>query len=310
MFNTFDPEKKEMLLSGLNNIDFQRVTSAIRLIPQEAVLLDIGWNNLGNRPTVELQSFFSLIHKNVTSIDLRSNNLGKKGGEDAALVFASFLHATHVALSFNNLNSQQNLDKALKGFAQTKVTSLDISSNDLGYLDNKVFQNALAELTSIHSLNLSYNKLAQKNDGEQLEKLCAAFPINLQHINLSNNNLGTKVKHLGKLPENITSLDISDNAIHELSTDDIDEMEGLLAHLTTLYLSYDEVTQMSSTHINKLKLLSSKIDKVIFLDTSGKSIEDKLSPFAIKEPRSSFWSRFKANSNEEHSPESAPIFKK
>lgn len=304
MFIDFYKDSQETILSGLRNINSQALKLVIGKIHPQTVLLNVGWNDFGNRSTQELEYFFKCIHQNVTSIDLRGNNLDKKNSEEVALVFAAFSHATHVALSSNNLNSLKNLDKAFKGFVKTNVNSLDLNFNDLGYLDNGMFQNSLKELTGIQSLNLSYNKLANKS-GEELEQLCAAFSEKLHHLNMSNNNLGNKVKHLGKLPKNITSLDISDNAIHELSIQDLDEMEGLFVHLTTFYLSYDEVKQMTSASKNKLELMCSTIDKVIFLDTAGKNIADQQSPFASPtlhdEPRFSFWSRLKPTTNEKHS---------
>ncbi|RUR16021.1 hypothetical protein ELY21_13730 [Legionella sp. km535] len=98
-------------------------------IEQNTTHLDMGWNNFSKRPNDELQLALSHLNSQIKLVTLRGNSLGKKSGEDEALVFLALKYATHVDLSFNDLNIQKRLDIGLKGFASTQVTSLGFAEH-------------------------------------------------------------------------------------------------------------------------------------------------------------------------------------
>ncbi|WP_040535231.1 leucine-rich repeat domain-containing protein [Legionella drancourtii] len=218
-----------------------------------------------------MQTAFNNLDDKIKSVYLRGNNLGKKTGEDAALVFSSFKHATHVDLSFNEFNVQKNLAIGLKSFASTQVSSLDLTSNNLGYKDNEQLKSAVAVLIGLNSLNMSNNKLNTKSE-EELQTLCSAFPSNLEHLDISNNELGDKIKVIRKLPPNITSLNICDNAINELAVEEINNLKDLLTHLHTIYISIDEFNKMTPKQKKAWEPILTTINKVVFLNSAEKEV--------------------------------------
>ncbi|PWY53872.1 hypothetical protein DGG96_20050 [Legionella qingyii] len=275
----FNASTGETVLSGLTNVNGDMLMRSIFKINKNTKHIDMGWNNFGKRSNFELQVALSHLNDQIKFVTLRGNSLGKKSGEDAALVFLSLKHATHVDLSFNDLNVQKRLDIGLKGFVSTQVTSLDLSSNNLGIDINKQLNKAVAVLIGLKSLNMSYNKLDRKSE-EELETLCAAFPANLEHLDLSNNNLGSKINLIRKLPKNITSLNISDNDIGQLAVEEIYNLKSSLTHLQTLYISIDELTKMSPKQKKAWESILSPINKVVFLDSSEREVIPEQSLFA------------------------------
>lgn len=268
----FNKNTRETTLSGLTNANGDELVRSIFRINKNTECLDIKWNGFGNRASSELQTAFNYLDDKIKFVNLRGNNLGKKTGEDAALVFSSFKHATHVDLSFNELNIQKNLAIGLKGFASTQVESLDLSSNNLGYYkDNEQLKSAVAVLIGLKSLNMSNNKLNTKSE-EELQTLCSAFPRNLEHLDISNNDLGSKIKIIRKLPQNITSLNISDNAINELAVEEINNLKDSLTHLHTLSISIDEFNKMTSKQQKAWKPILTTINKVVFLNSAEKEV--------------------------------------
>ncbi|CAM4496685.1 MAG: hypothetical protein LEGION0403_FIIPPAGN_01699 [Legionella sp.] len=284
----FNASSGETVLSGLTNENSDMLMRSIFQIDKNTTRLDLGWNNFDKRPNCELQRALSHLNNQIKFVTLRGNSLGKKSGEDAVLVFSSLKYATHVDLSFNDLNLQNRLDIGLKSFASTQVTSLDLSSNHLGFNDNKQLNKAVTGLTGLKSLKMSYNKLDKKSE-EELEALCSAFPINLEHLDISNNNLGSKINAIRKLPKTIASLNISDNDIAQLAIEDIHNLNDSLTHLQTLYISIDEFHKMSSKQQKAWKPILSAINKVVFLDSAEKEVIPELSLFSIN--RSVFFSR-------------------
>lgn len=275
----FNASTGETVLSGLTNVNSGMLMRSIFQINANTKHLDMGWNNFGQRANCELQEALSHLNDQIKFVILRGNSLGKKSGEDAALVFLSLKHATHVDLSFNDLHVQKGLDIGLKSFASTQVTSLDLSSNDLGIDNNKQLNKAVAMLIGLKSLNMSCNKLDRKSE-EELETLCSAFPKNLEHLDISNNNLGSKINIIRKLPKNITSLNISDNDIAQLAVEEIHTLKDSLTHLQTLYISIDEFNKMSSKQKKAWEPILSSISKVVFLDSAEKEVIPEQSLFS------------------------------
>lgn len=204
------------------------------------------------------------------------------------LFFSSFKHATHVDLSFNDLNIQKELAIGLKSFAATQVKTLELASNNLGYKDNEQLKNAVAVLIGLKSLNMSYNKLEMKNE-EELQALCSAFPSNLEHLDISNNNLGGKIKVIRQLPKKITLLNISDNAIEQLAVEEINNLKDSLTHLQTLYISIDEFNKMTPKQKKAWEPILTTINKVVFLNSAGKEVIPEKSHFSTN--KSVFFSR-------------------
>ncbi|CEG56870.1 leucine-rich repeat domain-containing protein [Legionella fallonii] len=274
----FNELTQETTLSGLTNVSGDELIRTIFRINKNTTHLDMKWNNFGIRASSESQTAFENLNDKIKFVTLRGNGLGKKAGEDAASIFSSFKHATHMDLSFNDLDVQKDLAIGLKGFASTQVVSLDLNSNNLGYKDNEQTRSAVAVLIGLKSLNMSYNKL-DRNSEEELQTLCLAFPGNLEHLDISNNNLGGKIKVIRKLPKNITSLNISDNAIDQLAVKEINNLNDSLTHLQTLYISNDEFNKMTLEQKKAWKPIFTAINKVVFLNSAGKEVIPEQSHF-------------------------------
>lgn len=278
----FYSDSKTTLLSGLKSMNASQLQSTIYKINKHTVSLDLGWNDLGNMVSEELAGALIYLSENITSIDFRGNNLQKQTGKDTALIFSSLKHATHVALSFTNLSKHNNLAEALNGFKFTQVTSLDISDNNLGFQDNVQLLPAIAALLKIVSLNMRDNKLDHKKE-QDLQALFSAFSHKLSHLNISNNNLANKLKAIKYLPENIISLNISGNAVNKLSPEEIEELQNPFVHIQTLYLSYDEVKEMSREQKDTLKRAISKIKNVVYINSQEKEMTLTSFPFEQSE---------------------------
>ncbi len=280
---SFDKCSQEATLMGLTSVNGERFRSLVYKIHRDAVRLDMGHNFLGDRATSEVQAALECLNDKIKFITLRGNLLGKKSGKDMSLICSSFKHVTHLELSFNDLCStdphmQSDLAIGLGGLASTPIVWLSLDSNRLGYLGDELLISTIASLTSLKSLNISYNNLNLKSEGI-LESMCSSVPSNLEHLDISNNHLGSKIKVIKKLPGNINSLNISDNAINQLSVEEIKELRDSLTHLQILYISYDEFKMMSSKQKNALNPILAAINKVIFLDSSGKEVS--LEPLSL-----------------------------
>lgn len=275
----FNETTGEAILSGLTNVNGDELIRSIFRINKNTKHLDMGWNNFGKRSSNELQAALTNLNDQIKFLTLRGNNLGKKTGEDTALVFSSLRHVTHVDLSFNDLNTQKDLAVGLNGFASTPVNSLDLGSNNLGRYDNKQLNNAFAILKWLKSLNISYNNLDMKSE-QELENLCQAFSNSLEHLDISNNNLGSKIKVIRKLPKNITSLNISDNDIAQLAVEEVNNLKDSLTHLQTLYISVDEFNNMTPKQKKAWEPILSSINKVVFFNSSGKEVTPEQSHFS------------------------------
>ncbi len=272
-FNMFSFNKltRETTVSGLTHVRSDQLSYFIGNINENTERLDMGWNSLGNRPTGDSEVMFKKLNDKIKFVILRGNSLGKKSGAETSPVYSSFKYATYLELTFNDLYLQKDLAIGLKGLASTPITSLALDSNNLGYGGDDQLIDAVAVLKGLISLNISYNKLDMKSV-EALQAMCSAVPSNLEHLDISNNNLGNKIKAIKKLPQNILSLNISDNAIDQLSVEEINELKDSLTHLQTLYISDDEFKKMTPKQTKALKPILAAINKVIFLNSAGKEV--------------------------------------
>lgn len=83
----FNEITRETTLSGLTNVNSDELTRFIFRINKNTKNLDMGWNSFGKRSSSELQAAFNNLNDQIKFVTLRGNDLGKKAGEDAALVF-------------------------------------------------------------------------------------------------------------------------------------------------------------------------------------------------------------------------------
>ncbi|WP_353273599.1 leucine-rich repeat domain-containing protein [Wolbachia endosymbiont (group A) of Agelastica alni] len=119
---------------------------------------------------------------NLTSLDLRDNNIGDEGAKE--LANGNLTNLTSLDLSFNRIG-----DKGAKELANgnlTNLTSLDLTGNNIG--DEGAKELANGNLTNLTSLGLSLNRIGNKGAKE----LTNGNLTNLTSLDLRVNNIGSE----------------------------------------------------------------------------------------------------------------------
>lgn len=152
------------------------------------------------------------------------------------------------------------------------VIYLNLAGNNLGEkTGNELAIAFLGIPTSVTCLNLCVNNLG---GNAQLATVFAAIPQSIKLLSLSHNNLHNQSSHdlataFKTISTNVTELDLSCNELNKFSLNDIEQLKDSLPYLQTVYLSHEEVKQMSSEQYDALKAMFPRIENVILLDPDG-----------------------------------------
>ncbi|WP_165482343.1 hypothetical protein [Fluoribacter gormanii] len=175
----------------------------------------------------------------------------------------------------------------------THITHLSLRGNLLGRNDSFVIGNALEKLPSnVTSLDLGANKLYEVDCSFILKKI----PANIKHLNLGCNFLA--IESPSNLPyvfhylsPSIKELNLSSNGIYNLRVEQFELLENCFIHLEKLFLSYEEVAQMSQDKQKILRKILAPVPDIIMIDKFGNVMGQ---PFSLK--RANYAKKFGLNS--------------
>jgi Leucine-rich repeat (LRR) protein len=161
----------------------------------------------------------------------------------------SFLNLTklkHLNLSYNKLDLEIGFNNNSYFEGLTHIETLDLSFNEIKYLDsNKTFQ----YLVSLKYLNLSNNKLKSLD-----ANVFVNFSL-LHHLNLASNNLSSLNKNCFFNLVNLKYLRLSYNQMN--STDFLNSNKNYLKHLENLDLEENKIVLFNETIFKPYLNLSS-----------------------------------------------------
>lgn len=145
---------------NIQDMSAVKLIEKIASLPANTSLLDLSWNDLGDRTGTELADIFKAIPQHIMSLDLSGNGLGDRNGAALAQAF-----------------------KAIP----THITSLNISNNRLYYnKTDAAFSKILTAIpTGINQLDLRWNRLESKTP-KQMAKFFSAFSSNLKTVIMDN----------------------------------------------------------------------------------------------------------------------------
>ena len=216
--------------------------------------------------TTELQSTV----EDLQSSKLRNLNLAGLNMSDIFSFFRNFQHKdlTELNLSFNKIQKIQrgtfyyqeelerldlshNLIRSVEGFTSlTKLTTLDLSYNQLHYIDPQ----SLESLHSLQSLDLSHNSLTQMDDEPFL------YLYDLRVLDISCNKI-SRIRITSGL-ESLDTLRAQENILSDLT------FVAQLQHLGELDLSRNSIANLGPSflpkgqHMNMLNLSRNVISQI------------------------------------------------
>ncbi|STX37277.1 leucine-rich repeat-containing protein (substrate of the Dot/Icm secretion system) [Legionella feeleii] len=165
---------------------------------------------------------------------------------------------TRLDLSENYLGLK-NIDKVTQVLKTILpwVTTLSLASNHLNYLNGDHLIEILSSIPkTITTLDLSYN-LLDILPGNVLKRAFAAMPDGLSELILSRQSFGlSEADELAEaftgLSPNIITMDLTETLLGGLSLKSLLKLKNSLPHLRKIYLSYDEVSNMSEQKLAAL----------------------------------------------------------
>ena len=202
---------------------------------------------------MHLQQALQLIQNNeITSLDLRGNQIGDHGAEALADALKANTSITSLSLCWNLIGNHgaETLADALK--ANTSITSLNLSFNKISDHGATALADALKDNTSITSLNLMGNQIGDHGAEALADPLKANTSIT--SLDLAGNQIGdhgaTALADALKDNTSITSLNLTTNNIGA---------QGMIALLDMLRdnpltdLSLDKLQQVANLIIETNK---------------------------------------------------------
>ena len=166
-------------------------------------------------------------------------------------------------LSGNKLDLESDFDNISYFRNQLDLESLDLSFNQIKYLDsNLTFKN----LISLKALNLSYNKL------KSIDSFVFGYLNKLNELNLASNNLSLLKKNCFFNLINLKMLKLSYNQINCLNF--IRENENYTKGLTSLQLDYNQIYSIEeNTFDSNQNLISLNLNSNPIKIFNGKAFE-------------------------------------
>ncbi|MGD9109130.1 MAG: hypothetical protein PVI75_08245 [Gammaproteobacteria bacterium] len=213
----------------------------------------------------ELRDVIPSIPKNITSLNLALNKLGEKKSYIVCYIIDAIpdniTSFNLCANSFSNYSGFKGfyLDKIMHAINKKKnIKSLNLSGNYLGDISTSHLCKTFKALsTEITSFSLEGNHFYKK--GSELVKIMKSLKEkNIKSLNLSDNDLGSLstddlVKIFKNLPKNIKSLNLSNNKLGSLSTDDLVKIfQAIPKTVTIINLNYNKLFYRKISQINKI----------------------------------------------------------
>lgn len=255
------------------NLSYSQLQKRIKAIPLNETELCLR-GVLSPLTSTEIKLIFKRIPKQIKSLNLISNNLGKRATEELEKMLQALpLSVNKLGLAHNALY-ENNLTRVFTALAPT-LHSLDLEDNYLFHQTTKELQAAFKALPSgLRSLSLKNNNASRhyepnpkknfrqsasyfifahsKQDKHlDLQKIFNALPQALCCLNLAKNELGTSstenlAEALKSLPSSLLSLNLSQNSLrkNEIKLDEI--LKILPPHLKLLDLEGNDLFENSS----------------------------------------------------------------
>jgi Leucine-rich repeat (LRR) protein len=178
---------------------------------------------------------------NLEYLDLSQNRLFSIKNES----FLNMNKLKHLNLSFNKLDLESELNNVSYFHGLSLLEKLDLSFNEIKYLDSKA---TFQYLNSLKYLNLSNNRL------KTLDAFIFGYLSNLNQLNLASNNISFLNENCFFNLVNINNLRLSSNQIN--STDFLKSNEIFLYNLEYLDLEVNQIVLINERHFQSYYKLS------------------------------------------------------
>lgn len=220
-------------------------------IPEEQSELDLSDIRITDNRTVDqLRDILARIPRNITTLILKRNDLGRTDPNRNHLFGVIKNLSTTVTtldLSQNNLNnmSTEYLNSSFNKLSEN-LSTLILSDNNFGAMNTNHLCAVISNLQYVASLDLSTNNLGSKTDAE-LISLFESIPETVTTLNLSQNNLMSKTDEelihiFKKLPVTVTTVHFSEDEdrLTRLKNDAMSILENADDALTNLEQSFNQ----------------------------------------------------------------------
>ena len=222
-----------MLIQCLSSKSFQDIADECRAIPSNCHTLHLACESTDTRTAANFVEIFSVIPTSIHRL------IFEYSGKIAEILPATPLSVNELSLEL----SERSTPEIVEIFASLprSVTMLDLSNKLYGY---------------------TYGKFSR------LIKICANTPENIEALDLSQNFLHMKTgieleKLFVSISKNVTTINLCENKLHLLSIDDLVYLADSLPHIKMIYLSYDELLEMSEAKRLALKSIAPHLSNTI-----------------------------------------------
>lgn len=147
------------------------------------------------------------------------------------------------------------------------------TDNELTKFFAENFSNSSSLYINI-GLDTGWSDLEIKS-GNELAKIFARIPQSVTSLDLSQNNLdkisGDELAiAFAGIPPNVTLLDLTKNNLK--FPENIERLRGTLPHVQTIYLSFSEIKTWSIEQCKALKEIMPQLNHIIFRDEDGNNV--------------------------------------
>ncbi len=265
----------DLSMSDFKNLTIEQLIVALRAIPEHIKFISFCMSNLDFRSTSDLESMFINLPKTIIGIDLKSNYLNKKQGNELNIILQAIPHTViKVNLGCNNLSDVVELSSA---FTNIKASQISLYKNNLSEKSTDELVLTFSSISpSITHLDLSSNNLGNKTTSE-LASIFNSFSENITHLNLSNNNLSQKTADelafiFSSMSKSITHLDLSSDYFGSQPADAIISIFSNMPLITYVNLRNNDLEQKSAFDLSRI--ISSLPLSTIKLDLSNNKLSD------------------------------------
>lgn len=229
------------LLSLGDTTDF---LNALRAIQPNVKTLNLSENKLNNLGRDLFTTMIECLPDSITALDLSRNSLGSL--DPQTLINAVRLiprSVKHLKLSECDLRllSEDTLNQ-IASLLPESLISLDLSINDLSNKNLSRFFSSMPQ--SLKFLNLSHTDLLRQKPTD-MEEIFSSLPRDLEIVDLSLNDLDSRSQNAMLLLQsfkNIYSLNLSDNDLNRISSNEIINIINLLPNnILSLSLSGNDL---------------------------------------------------------------------
>ncbi|KTC66323.1 leucine-rich repeat-containing protein (substrate of the Dot/Icm secretion system) (plasmid) [Legionella adelaidensis] len=265
----------EFDLSKLEGVDIETLKKILSFIPIQVTKLNLSGNFLGHLSPQQFKGLIEAIPKHIRYLDLSNNVLNKLPAKYLLTIFSQAGNLKEIDVKENNLNLPRSSEKTpVVWTGPNKNRGMESRTYPF---TRRVSQNPQRTISQLFDDLKDNNIIGVDLTGIQKYTPISSFPLeripeHIRHISLRNNNLGTFsdcANLLGKLHEEVTSVDLTGNKLNNLRAEHFmaamkklpTKLESLKLDLGDFVYSTKETSDIVKNLPAKLKTLTLHINK-------------------------------------------------